>query len=635
MLPQLTDSHELQLHPKNQRDISFHEGQEEEEEEEAEEGKLVKMKVSPSSTASSTRHHHHYESLDDPTTTTSTTSPPHHPVLTTRVVRKLDTILLPFLAILFLLNSLDKSNIGNAETAGFTSDTGLSRADINTSMSVFFFVFVLLQPVGAALGRVVGMRRYVPCCMTLWGLSTLLHIFVRRRWHLVVLRATIAVLESGFYPVTVNYLSLWYTKGEFARRLGVFYGMTAVAGVVGGFLSWGVFSEFPGQDEGAVEPEISHPSRGLRGEGWKSWEVLFLIEGCLTMTVALVGFWWLPRSAESAWFLNKEESMWAEQRMQADIHPEEVEKEVGSECHAGGQGHGDEAHDRLLDEEDSRRHMLSSVSITQDAGLTRHDIASAIFNYKIWHILICNILSAIPVTAFGVLLPILIQDLSPSLNLSPASSNLLSVPPFALGAVVLFLFVAWSDRRQTRLVPILAGLVLLLLGLLMTVLAPLSHHWLRYVSLCVLLSGSFIASPLTVTWIATNTPAPGKRALLLGINGWGNLAGCFMSVLFRPEDRDSGYSRSYRALLACAGASLVGFLAFRQLLVWENRWRANVLRGWSGEELERERRFGDVLAPVTWRSRVARDLGLLALARWVGLEEGRRGDDKLTFRYDL
>lgn len=38
--------------------------------------------------------------------------------LNRRTLRKLDFILLPFLSTLFLLNSVDKSNIGNAETAG-------------------------------------------------------------------------------------------------------------------------------------------------------------------------------------------------------------------------------------------------------------------------------------------------------------------------------------------------------------------------------------------------------------------------------------------------------------------------------------------------------------------------------------
>ena len=44
-----------------------------------------------------------------------------HDQLNRRTLRKLDFILLPFLCTLFLLNSLDKSNIGNAETAGVYS----------------------------------------------------------------------------------------------------------------------------------------------------------------------------------------------------------------------------------------------------------------------------------------------------------------------------------------------------------------------------------------------------------------------------------------------------------------------------------------------------------------------------------
>lgn len=42
----------------------------------------------------------------------------HDDRLHRRTLRKLDFILLPFLSTLFLLNSIDKSNIGNAETAG-------------------------------------------------------------------------------------------------------------------------------------------------------------------------------------------------------------------------------------------------------------------------------------------------------------------------------------------------------------------------------------------------------------------------------------------------------------------------------------------------------------------------------------
>lgn len=48
----------------------------------------------------------------------------NHEQLNRRTLRKLDFILLPFLCTLFLLNSLDKSNIGNAETAGAYCTSG-------------------------------------------------------------------------------------------------------------------------------------------------------------------------------------------------------------------------------------------------------------------------------------------------------------------------------------------------------------------------------------------------------------------------------------------------------------------------------------------------------------------------------
>ncbi len=130
---------------------------------------------------------------------------------------KLDCLLLPFLALLFLFNALDKANvrsysspvhtptpyadaslqIGNAESAHFTVDVGLHKNDVNTAVILFFCFFVTLQPVGAALGRKYGMVAWVPSCMLLWGISTALHAFVTHRWQLFTLRILIGCLEGA------------------------------------------------------------------------------------------------------------------------------------------------------------------------------------------------------------------------------------------------------------------------------------------------------------------------------------------------------------------------------------------------------------------------------------------------------
>lgn len=178
----------------------------------------IELQRIPSTGASSA---HTIEAEDEEYELTMTDYAPIHAVmlydeatkeLNRRTVRKLDFILLPFLALLFLFNSLDRSNvrslvsegaaaanilqIGNAETGNLTKDVGLKPEDLNTAVAVFFAFFVALQPVGAALGRKYGMAVWVPSCMTVWGICTALHVWVKTKWQLILLRMVIGILEG-------------------------------------------------------------------------------------------------------------------------------------------------------------------------------------------------------------------------------------------------------------------------------------------------------------------------------------------------------------------------------------------------------------------------------------------------------
>ena len=60
--------------------------------------------------------------------------------------RKLDVRLLPVLAIMFLLNGLDKGNLGNAKTAGMDIDLHFKSNQYNLALSIFYIPFVLTAP---------------------------------------------------------------------------------------------------------------------------------------------------------------------------------------------------------------------------------------------------------------------------------------------------------------------------------------------------------------------------------------------------------------------------------------------------------------------------------------------------------
>ncbi|KAK7733482.1 hypothetical protein SLS57_000497 [Botryosphaeria dothidea] len=602
---------------------------------------------------------------------------PDEEELNRRTVRKLDVILLPFLALLFLFNSLDKSNIGSAESAHFTTDAGLDREDVNTAVALFFVFFVTLQPVGAALGRKYGMKRWVPACMALWGLCTTLHIWVHAAWQLYILRITIATLEAGFYPVTVSYLSLFYTRFEFGRRLAIFYGQAAVAGAFGGILSYAVFSRFPGQDAHEIDGPTSPPDRS----SWHSWQILFLIEGCTTMCIALTGFFWLPERGKTAWFLTPEQREWAEERIRRDregeveeirskrspspmpAHVDHDDLEASMQSTASA---GEEARGLLSASQQSQRYPSPHSNNTpqvNDRGLSAHDILSALCSWKVYYLLTFNILSAIPSTAFSIFLPLVLAPLSST----PALANLLTAPPYICAAATLYAFTSWSDRSRDRTKPILVSLVIVLLGFAGTIFLPSQtkasgpdpssadegHLAIRYIALCILLSGTFIASPLTVAWLTNNFPAPGKRAIALGVNGWGNVAGVFASMLFSPKYQADGYRHSFVWTALCVLLAFAGFAGFRALIVAENARRRRTLERWTEDEVDAEKRWGrgPLRRGDAGRSRRAEEV-VDRVVEWLGSSGGsferkmagwieewrskdREGDERVTFVYGL
>ena len=54
------------------------------------------------------------------------------------LVWKFDLRVLPVLAVMYLFNSLDKSNLGNAKTAGLEKSLGLMGQDFNSILSIFY-----------------------------------------------------------------------------------------------------------------------------------------------------------------------------------------------------------------------------------------------------------------------------------------------------------------------------------------------------------------------------------------------------------------------------------------------------------------------------------------------------------------
>ncbi|MCJ1239714.1 hypothetical protein MMC14_007712 [Varicellaria rhodocarpa] len=232
-------------------------------------------------------------STDDGAATTFMT-----PAAERAVVWKFDLRILPVLAVMYLFNSLDKSNLGNAKTAGLEKTLGLKGDQYNIILSVFFVPYVLTAPFLGILGKKLGPNRVLPTMMCFFGCCTVLVTAVMNFSGLLALRWFLGMAESAFFPLVIYYLTTFYRRGELARRLAIFYAAQSIASAFSGLLAFGVFQ--------------------IKTGSLADWRYLFIIEGCCTICFSIFAFWYLPQSASVASFLTPEQKDIAYCRMQTD-----------------------------------------------------------------------------------------------------------------------------------------------------------------------------------------------------------------------------------------------------------------------------------------------------------------------------
>ena len=193
-------------------------------------------------------------------------------------IRKISIRLVPFVALMFFINYLDRTAIGFAAPSGMNADLGLSAAQFGFASGIFFLGYIVLEvPSNLALNK-FGARRWLARIMISWGIVAVLFTFVQSYTQLVTLRFLLGVAEAGFFPGAILFLSLWVPSRYRSRVLGLFYLAQPLTTVIGApFAGWliskdGVFF-------------------GLEG-----WRFMFLGVGLPAIIVGVIAWFYLADS---------------------------------------------------------------------------------------------------------------------------------------------------------------------------------------------------------------------------------------------------------------------------------------------------------------------------------------------------
>src|SRR6185295_15716089 len=176
-----------------------------------------------------------------------------------RVMRKVVRRLIPYLFLCYIVNYIDRINVGYAALE-MKTDLGFGDAVYGLGASMFFVGYVLFEIPSNLIMMRVGARVWIARIMITWGLVSTCMMLVKTAFAFYLLRFLLGVAEAGFFPGMILYLTCWIPAGARARAFALFLTSTSLAGVFGGPLSGALFQ--------------LDRVYGLRG-----WQWLFLLEG--------------------------------------------------------------------------------------------------------------------------------------------------------------------------------------------------------------------------------------------------------------------------------------------------------------------------------------------------------------------
>ncbi|KAI0147036.1 allantoate permease [Xylariaceae sp. FL1272] len=433
--------------------------------------------------------------------------PEWHRQMKKRLMRKVDWHLLPLLVLMYLLNFLDRNNLSQARLGTLEDDLNMSGTDFNLATSILFVGYLIMQLPSNLLLTRARPSLFLGLAMTIWGVISASQAATRSFAGLVVARFFLGFAEAPFFPGAIFLMSSWYTRAEMAHRIAWFYSGSSLANAFGGLIGAGVLANLSG-------------AHGIAG-----WRWLFIIEGSITVGVALLSTLILPNYPATTKWLTPEEQAYAQWRLIDDT------------------GEAD---------------LAESISVKEGALLALRDP-------RLWLFALFQHVSLLSQT-FQYFFPTIVK----SLGYGSIETLLLTAPVWIATFLVSLVVTYTSGRFNDRSIHIICLMLVSVVGNVIAVSTLATGP--RFLALFLLPLGAVTAYQIIVAWVANSFPRPlVKRSACISIaNLIGNSANIYGSYLY-PASTGPQYIPGIATTAAVA--FLVAVLAFviRLVLRRENK----------------------------------------------------------------
>nr|XP_019010050.1 uncharacterized protein I206_05612 [Kwoniella pini CBS 10737]OCF48831.1 hypothetical protein I206_05612 [Kwoniella pini CBS 10737] len=130
----------------------------------------------------------------------------------------------PIVAILYILNFLDRANLGAAKLQGIMTNLHLSTQQFAACISLLYDGYLPFQtPSNLIIARVSRPGLYISIAVIVWGIISLCTAAVHSFAQLVGVRIVLGAVEAVFFPGVIYFLSAWYTRPEIGTRIATLF----------------------------------------------------------------------------------------------------------------------------------------------------------------------------------------------------------------------------------------------------------------------------------------------------------------------------------------------------------------------------------------------------------------------------
>ncbi|KAJ9611505.1 hypothetical protein H2200_004689 [Cladophialophora chaetospira] len=398
-----------------------------------------------------------------------------------KVMRKVDLRLVPMLSLLYMWAFIDRSNLGNANIAGLSEDLKTNIGNRYSVLAMIFFVgYCLIDIPTVFLVRKIGPALWIGTITTIWGIVTICQGFVKSWGTLALCRVLLGFLEGGLVPAAMYLLYNWYTRYEIQARIAGFYVVGNASSGLAGLLAYGI-------EQMAGDADLN---------GW-SW--IFIIEGIVSTVVGIVAFFVMVDFPEKATvknslglpgFLTPEEAAIVLARVERD--------------------RGDAVEDKIT------------------FKIAMHHLK----DWKVWEFSSYLTLNNTALYAFSYFLPVILKN---GLGYSTGRAQLLTFPPYAVGAVWIMICAFTGDHFKIRGPILILNCSLYIIGVSMTGFASQVHA--RYAGVFLGVMGIIGNIPTQWAYAHNNMVGQNKKGLTVSLMVMGGAFGGIISGnVFQSKD---------------------------------------------------------------------------------------------------